>query len=63
MAQSSYQAAETLVRKTSHSPQTMKTMNGTTLTDFIEMVPAQKSLFAVIDLALHTPKGLTTLVL
>ena len=39
--------------------QTVQTTNGKTLTCLTEMTPAQKSLFAALDLALPTPEDLT----
>jgi transposase len=43
--------------------QTVQTMDGKTLTGLTEMTPAQKSLFAALDLALPTPEDLTKPVL
>ena len=43
--------------------QTVQTMDGKTLTGLTEMTPAQKSLFAALELALHTPENLTKPVL
>ena len=39
--------------------QTVQTTDGKTLTGLTEMTPAQKSLFAALELALPTPKNLT----
>lgn len=43
--------------------QTVQTMDGKTLTGLTEMTPAQKSLFAALELALPTPEDLTKPVL
>jgi transposase len=43
--------------------QTVQTADGKTLTGLTEMTPAQKSLFAALELALPTPKNLTKPVL
>jgi transposase len=39
--------------------QTVQTADGTTLTGLTEMTPAQKSLFAALELALPTPENLS----
>ena len=39
--------------------QTVQTADGRTLTGLTEMTPAQKSLFAALELALPTPENLT----
>jgi transposase len=43
--------------------QTVQTMDGRTLTGLTDMTPAQKSLFAALELALPTPENLTKPVL
>ena len=43
--------------------QTVQTADGKTLTGLTEMTPAQKSLFAALELALPTPENLTKPVL
>jgi transposase len=43
--------------------QTVQTMDGRTLSGLTEMTPAQKSLFAALELALPTPEYLTKPVL
>lgn len=43
--------------------QTVQTMDGRMLTGLTEMTPAQKSLFAALELALPTPENLTKPVL
>jgi hypothetical protein len=41
----------------------VQTTDGKTLTGLTEMTPAQKSLFAALELALSTPENLTKAVL
>ena len=56
-------AAEPLEQLKRIHQQTVQTMGGKTLTGLTEMTPAQKSLFAALELALPTPENLTKPVL